>query len=285
VRICIEVLRAYAAAQKTTLPPSFSKKEAQYRQDAYQALLLKLGTSYAGLRSSRGASQKDRESLATALGIPLGDGGQRDYLGELLLDIDTVTESDLERLFGLVDTTRDPLSHGAKLTDARGQIKRWNFDNVSWNVNTDPDGCVFVRFSKSNDKIKVEAHRARGGAAADLEASAEAASEQKTFVLNPYYVGGRTDGLEGELEIDYAAAGSDIKIQVVPQFVSWRLQTLRKQWQEQDGIKDSYSPLTREEQLIPEDQRLPEQQQLPIVDPDLIGPDDFRDPFSATSTP
>src|SRR5262249_9257113 len=110
VRICIEVLRAYAAAQKITLPPSFSKKEAQYRQDAYQALLLKLGTSYAGLRSSRGASQKDRESLATALGIPLGDGGQRDYLGELLLDIDTVTESDLERLFGLVDTTRDPLS-------------------------------------------------------------------------------------------------------------------------------------------------------------------------------
>ena len=44
VRICIEVLRAYAAAEKITLPASFADKEARYRSDTYQSLLLKLGT-------------------------------------------------------------------------------------------------------------------------------------------------------------------------------------------------------------------------------------------------
>jgi hypothetical protein len=273
VRICIEVLRAYAGAKNINLPTSFRDQEAQYRGDTYQALLLKLGTSYAALRASGGAKEEVRESLAAALGIPVGDGQQRDYLDELLLDVDSVTESDLERLFGLVDTTRDPLSHGAKLDDARDQVSRWNFENVSWNVNTDIDGCVFVSFSKAGDKIGVEAHRAPNGTAADLEASAEATSGDSKFVLNPYSDNGRTDGLAGELQIEYAAAASDVKFQVVPQFVSWRLQAQRQQWQGQDWVVDAYSSLT------PKDQR------LPIIDPDLIGPDDFRDPFGTASTP
>jgi hypothetical protein len=140
-------LRHYIKAKNITPPQSFRDKEAQYRREAYRALLLKIGTSYAGLRASRGASLEDRESLAATLGIPLGDGNQRDYLAELQLDIDTVTESDLERMFGLVDTTRDPLSHGFKSGDGAGQVKRWNFAGASWNVNTDIDGCVFLTLS------------------------------------------------------------------------------------------------------------------------------------------
>ncbi len=273
VRICIEVLRAYGKANNITLPQSFRDAEAQYRRDTYQALLLKLGTSYAGLRASRGAPQEDRESLATALGIPVGDGNQRDYLGELLLDIDTVNESDLERLFGLVDTTRDVLSHGTKLDDAREQVKRWNLAEVSWNVNTDSDGCVFVSLAQSGARTKVQVYRAAGTTStAFLEASAESDTGQAQMALVPYIVNGRSNLLAGELDIDYVAVASNIKFQVVPQFVSWRLQTLRKQWQEQDWITDGYSASSAAKRL-------------PVVDPDLIGPDDFRDPFGTTGTP
>lgn len=276
VRICIEVLRAYCKSQNIALPQTFRDREAQYRRDTYQALLLKLGTSYAALRASRGASQEDREALATGLGIPVGDGGQRDYLGELLLDADTVTESDLERLFGLVDTTRDVLSHGAKFSDARDQIKRWNFSEVSWNVNTDIDGCVFVSLTRAGGKTQAQVYRAAGttnAAFPEATAEVEGPANGQQLLLKPYDVLWFNNKLAGELEVDYVAAASNIKFQVVPQFVSWRLQTLRRQWQEQDRITDVYSASTAAAE------------RLPIVDPDLIGPDDFRDPFGAKGTP
>ena len=168
---------------------------------------------------------------------------------------------------------RDPLSHGAKLDDAQGQVTRWNFENVSWNVDTDIDGCVFASLSRSGTTTTLEVHRAPNGSAADLEASGQAATANATIVLNPYVDNGQTDGLGGELDVAYVAAVDNIKFQVVPQFTSWRLQTLRTQWQDQDWISDRYSA------LVPADQR------LPIIDPDLIGADDFRDPFGTAGTP
>lgn len=267
VRICIEVLRSYANAKKINFSIPFREKEAQYRRDAYQALLLKLGTSYAGLRASRGASIEDQQSLADRLGIPFGEGNQRNYLEELPIDLDQLPELDLERLFGLVDTTRDPLSHGAKLVDTRNQIKRWNLTNVSWNVNTDVDGCVYLRLSKTAGKTKIQVYRAPSTTDIKmLEATAEVDSTEQKMVLASYYDGGYSNKLAGELEVEYKADDNTIKIQVVPQFLCWRLQYLRTQWEERDWTKDAYSPLTKKED------------RLPIVDPDLIGPDDFRDP-------
>jgi hypothetical protein len=273
VRICIEVVRAYCKESNIALPPAFQDKQAQYCSDTYQELLSKLGTSYAALRAVRGASADDRAALAAALGIPPGDGNQRDYLAELLLGADTVTETDIERLFGLADTARDPLSHGAKLDDTQNQVTRWKFENVSWNIDTDMDGCVFASLSRTGATTNLEVHRAPNGSAADLEASGQAGIANATIVLNPYVDNGQTDGLAGELDVAYVAAANDIKFQVVPQFTSWRLQTLRTQWQDQDWIDDSYST------LVPPDQR------LPVVDPDLISPDDFRDPFGSAGTP
>jgi hypothetical protein len=272
VRICIEVLRAYCQAKAIALPAAFKDKQAQYLSDTYQELLSKLGASYAALRASRGASAQERADLAAELGIPAGDGAQRDYLAELLLDADAVTETDLEHLFGLADTSRDPLSHGAKLDDNRSQVTRWNFANVAWNISTDSDGCVFASLSHSGGATTLEVRRAPNGAAADLQASGTAAANA-TIVLAPTLINGETDGLAGELDVAYAAAASDIKFQVVPQFTSWRLQALRTQWQAQDWISDRYSA------LVDTDQR------LPVIDPDLIGPDDFRDPFGTAGSP
>ena len=54
-----------------------------------------------------------------------------------------------------------------------------------------------------------------------------------------------------------------LHIPLVSQLQRWRLATLRKIWQKEDWPADDYSDQIR-----------------PIVDPDLIGPDDFRDPVS-----
>jgi hypothetical protein len=63
----------------------------------------------------------------------------------------------------------------------------------------------------------------------------------------------------------------------VPQaeFLTWRLKHLRTFWRAQDWPVDLYS-----DGVLPADlQQLP---RPPIIDPDVIGPDDFRDPLAKT---
>jgi len=93
--------------------------ESCYRQTVYQALLSNLGTSYEELRlvrhqagedeNVRKALEKTREALASRLGIDY-DTSRANRLDKLLLQPDQITEAAFETLFGLADTTRDPLS-------------------------------------------------------------------------------------------------------------------------------------------------------------------------------
>ena len=82
--------------------------EADYRQVAYQTLLNRLGTSYEEIRLVRQADAGTRKALADRLGID-SDAARADRLDRLLLQPSQVTEAELERLFGLADTKRDPL--------------------------------------------------------------------------------------------------------------------------------------------------------------------------------
>jgi hypothetical protein len=272
VRICIEVLRSYVSHKKilnanleNSLQSEFKRREDNYRREAYQALLLRLGASFTELRAARGATAEDRQALADRLGIPSGDT-QRDYLKELLLDLDTMTELDLERLFGLVDTTRDPLSHGAKVKEGvPSQLLRWNFNDVRWGINTDFDGVIHLRLSRSGGKDKVEVYRSSARTSDTLEASGEMDSSASTVVLSRYMdTNGRSNGLSGEVDVNIIANDDNLTVQVVPQMISWRLQKLRELWKDQDWIKDEYS-------------RFKKRERLPVIDPDVIGPDDFRD--------
>lgn len=91
---------------------SLEAAESRYRQAAYQTLLNNLGTSYEELRLARhqpGQKGDARKALASRLGIDL-DAAQPDQLDQLLLMPDKITEATLEKLFGLADTTRDPMS-------------------------------------------------------------------------------------------------------------------------------------------------------------------------------
>ncbi|MGZ8915536.1 MAG: hypothetical protein ACXW1Z_20815 [Methylobacter sp.] len=61
-----------------------------------------------------------------------------------------------------------------------------------------------------------------------------------------------------------------ISIALIPKLLLWRLKKLRANWRSQDFPVDVYSP-----------DYTPASDQLPVVDPDVIGPDDFRRPDPA----
>lgn len=89
-----------------------SVTEADFRLAAYQALLNRIGTSYDEIRLVRGAGDDVRRALASRLGIRIDHGINQ--LEQLYLSADKITEANLELLFGLADTTRDPLTNVAE---------------------------------------------------------------------------------------------------------------------------------------------------------------------------
>ena len=117
IRLCIEVLRSYLATLPANPPlaAALAVQEGRYRQAAYFALLSQLGTSFDEIRTTPTAAPEKRQALADRLGISLG-GSRPDNLDALFLDPSApaadpkaLTEQKLEALFGLVNTTRDPL--------------------------------------------------------------------------------------------------------------------------------------------------------------------------------
>lgn len=161
VRIGIEVLRKYLQAQDGEIDRVAYQA---YLFEAYRTLLNQIGTSYDAIRLVNTASPKERQFLGDRLGV------RPEHLDQLYLTPETITEQKLEQIFGLVDTTRNPLCN---------------------------------------------------------------------------------------LEI--------------PNVLSWRLEYLRDLWKQQDWPADSY-------QQNP-DATDTEADRLPVIDPDVIGPDDFREPL------
>ncbi|MFC6939742.1 neuraminidase-like domain-containing protein [Salinirubellus sp. GCM10025818] len=266
VRVCIDVLRRYLAASE--LPPSDSAAEARlaeehekYLEDAYTAILTELGTSFDEIRTARTAGPEIRLVLADRLGIP------RDAVDRLFLDPDTsatnadaLTEPALEQLFGLVDTTRDPLSEGAKRGDDSEQITHWNLDGVEWTRHTDPDGTIYVSLTGAPavDGVRVELF-------SDPDRTALVAAGERTTATGPVTVATVDEGaLLGKVDVDYVADTDTVEIIAIPYLLSARLQSLRDRWLKQDWPTDPY----RDDAEAP----------LPIIDPDLIGPDDLREP-------
>ncbi|MCI0578792.1 MAG: hypothetical protein L0332_15715 [Chloroflexi bacterium] len=263
IRLCIEVLRRYLLPDVTPAP--------DYNWAAYTALLNQIGTSYEEIRLARTylpvppetTPPPQRLALADRLGIELGTT-HPDPLDLLLLDPDAVpsepnaiNEQILEQLFGLVDTTRDALSVGAKLGDAQGQITRWNLDGVAWGRNTDLNGFVYVSLRRLSDAA-FQVVLYRDAERTDLVASGQRASAAGAVILQPQ----NNSGLSGNFTINYTADSSAISLAVVPTFLSWQLARLRTLWQEEDY------PAT------------PPAGIPPIVDPDLLTPDDFRNKVS-----
>jgi hypothetical protein len=122
LRICIEVLRKHFDKTAVLAPSSavaqakaiLQTAESKYRQRAYETLLSRIGSSYEEIRAARLLDMPARRALAQRLGFDLplrsaGPSGAKDPLEQFLLQPGQFTEADLETLFGLIDTTRDPL--------------------------------------------------------------------------------------------------------------------------------------------------------------------------------
>lgn len=267
VRLCIEVLRHYLGA-------NVGAAEQAYRETAYTTLLTRFGTSFADLCLARTAEDDVRKSLTDRLGIDLGSA-RPDHLDALILDPDApanqpkaITEPMLERLFGLIDTQRDPLSEGTKYDDPDNQITRWNFEGVQWKHNINVNGTIFLSltypFSRGNREYRIWVYRDGDRAGADLVASGRSQEPAGPVDL----IEENDSGLSGRVEINYTNGSDTIKITIIPNLLSWRLEHLRTLWWEQDWPTDSYM-----EEFDPPEAR------LPIIDPDVIGVDDFRLPF------
>jgi Tc toxin complex TcA C-terminal TcB-binding domain len=126
VRLCIEVLRKYIGTRPladATAEAVLAKSEQEYRLAVYTALLTKIGTNYADLRLARSGEPALRQSLADRLGIDLS------HLNSLFLDPSAspalLNEAALERLFGLVDTSRDPFT-----SVATAEFQTWRLEQL-----------------------------------------------------------------------------------------------------------------------------------------------------------
>jgi hypothetical protein len=350
VRICIEVLRSYLG--RRPLPDAakeaaLAKAEKQYLVDAYTMLLNRIGTSYEEVRLARTAKVEERKALAERLGISLTvprpdpKTTMGDELDQLFLDpeatspsVRALTETALERLFGLADTTRDPLSEGVKLGDdpdpAKALVTRWNLDGAVWNKNTDEDGKVYLTISQNNGLARVEVFRD----AAWKELVADSNPNQKAAAEPVRATPRKGSGLSGTFVVIPKAASSTIEIAAIPKFLCWRLKNLRKLCREQqDHPEDAYADgqSVAELKALPTNVALPslssgiiahdrfngllmftgvmsqqdrtkllglpgdtsfqaavnelfiESQRPPIIDPDIIGPDDFRMPVAKSN--
>jgi hypothetical protein len=274
VRICVEVLRRYLGKRPLANPDkeaALVKAEEDYRFAAYAFLLSRIGTTYEEIRRIHKELPETRQALAERLGIDLTQprpaNPPGDELDQLFLDAKAqppaphaLTEQVLETLFGLADTTRDPLSEAAKLGDDQNQITRWNLNGAIWGQNTDPGGMVYITLaSPAANTFRIELYQ--DSDRTKLVAAGEILETSGTVKL----IEQNNSRLTGVVEIAYTVGSTTIAIAAIPTFLAWQLKHLRTLWIQQDHPADGYS-----------DDASPK---LPLIDPDLIGPDDFRKPI------
>jgi receptor-binding and translocation channel-forming TcA subunit of Tc toxin/ABC toxin-like protein/putative peptidoglycan binding protein len=252
VRLCIEALRHQGPNLGADIQ-ALARAEKDYRFAAYRALLGGIGTTFDELRRAR-ADDTTRTQLATRLGLA------PDRLADLLLDPTTLTELDLERLFGLPDTTRDALSRGAKLGDLLppdSQITRWYLEGAQWNRNTDRKGMVYLRLSSpAADRFLVEVF-------SDLQrtqqiAEGERDSAEGSVALRPV----EGSGLWGTVDINFSSAPEAIALSLIPEVLSAQFAELRAAWNAQDHPVPEVDP-----------------DRYPIIDPHFVFPSDLRSSF------
>jgi hypothetical protein len=262
-RIVVEILRRYitdpAHTPSTPQQNALNTAVADYCRNAYKYLLNLAGTSYEEIRNVRtGTDSASRKSdLASRLNIPYSDSF--DPFTTLFRDIKTGAslppdEAFLEQVFGYKDTTRDVLSTGLKLSDTAAQIYRWGFKGIVWNKNTDAQGYIYLIIDHTVPEVRIYKSSARDSG--NLIATATSAGDDR-YTLSPE----NESGLTGELFLSAVTDSTSIYISLVPLFISWQQTYLRSLWIEEEYPADVYIDHT-----------------LPVIDPDITGPDDFRQP-------
>jgi hypothetical protein len=285
VRLCIEALRRYL---KTTPAIDTTSQDRAFLQAAYLDLLERIGTSYGEIRLAQTADPTTQQALLTRLGFDAIPPPGVDPLKTLLLDPQSALTSQLdpavEALFGLVQTQvepiRNPLSDGivyydnAQSQTTQSQIVIWNLEGAAWGRNLASDGRVYVSMTKpAGSNVAVELYRDSARTQSVARGLADPATNVAALVEQHH------SGLSGRIEVAYTHDDTaHISLGVFSNVLSWRLAHLRTLWTEQDRPFNRFT-----DTLVNPTPDTPPN--LPIIDPDVIGPDDFRYPFAGRYTP
>jgi hypothetical protein len=262
-RIAVEILRGYIK-HSTNIPNesqtiALNKAIKQYCANVYRFLLIQLGTSYEELRELRSGSSQEvidkKTELASRLKIYYNPEDSYDPFSWLFRDIrsNNLTETFLEEVFGLQDTSRNQFSNSLKLGDTN-QITRWNFRGVEWGKNTDAYGYIYQTIDAVNEEIRF--YKNASQTSEYLVATAQLV-EGKRYVLVPE----NESDLSGEILLEGLSNNPNIYYSLIPLVTSWKLQEVRNFWNKQDYKTYDYIEHT-----------------IPIIDPDILSPDDFRTP-------
>jgi len=272
-RLAVEVLLKHFSVNLDTISNDDLKKaEGEYRLRTYIELLTQIGTSYEEIREARLLDRNKTEDmekllrLTERIGIDLYlknpvDGSNEDLIEVLFKTPDQVTRPWLEATFGLVDINllkRNPLRYGPAMVSGYGyeQLRHWDLNGVRWGWNTDLHGQIYVSISRRDSKRIVTLYR--DPSREKCVASGEICSNAGNVELVP----SEDSGLSGSVHLSYQHPSHQIVLQVIPRILVWRLLHLRSIWMKQDWPDDQLAG------------------NRTLIDPDIIGPDDFRTPVA-----
>jgi hypothetical protein len=282
-RLAIEVLHAHAQAEGKD--PLTIDQTRPYLEAMLEALLQALGTSLAELRTTPAAQLP---ALATRLAIPEATLTRlrTEFAPDKLLGTNSLAglEARLEEFFGLASTSRDSLSSGFVLSDNTGPMRllRWSLQGLEWGVNTSPDGSLLVEVTADpaaspglvvvvykagltpTEETKVEDNVVARGDLHILDWNNPA--HDHAALLYPQH----GSGLSGSLQLAIAAntqGSSTFHITAMPAVTASQQQVLHDGWLRQDA-----APLD----LVRAHDAASWNGYHFLIDPDLLGPDDFR---------
>lgn len=273
-RLATEVMRNYIATLTLSSTPAatLASDTTDYCFAAYKQALTELGTNFDQVRSMKGKTQAEQQSLADSLSLPFSADTSTDPFDpfssqNLFIDpaSSRLSEQTLEELFGLQDTTRDPLSTGTKFNDTASQLTRWIFKGVAFGKNVDSDGYLYLTIDSASLTVKVYNDSGR-----TLQVGT--ASESTTPGILTLVPDNNSD-LTGELYLTDFTDNSTLYVSVIPRVQCWRLQKQRTNWFSLDWPENLYTA-----------QNSAGVQQLPVIDPDIISPTDFRVPDQSSNT-
>lgn len=274
-RLAIEVIQAYWRSKTPGVALTVAQAR-PYVEGVLEALLQALGTTLAELRATTDVS---RAALASRLQLPVSlvSQLQEAFSVTQLRDgrsLDEV-EADLAKYFGLASTAQDPLRTGQLLTPVAPtnaiQLVRWNLLGLDYGLNTDADGqlCLTITPAGSQPHVTVYAGRPAEDNVVARGTLLESSGTTHTFagLLYPQHGSGLSGSLVATITGGDAAT---FTLAVVPAVTAGRQQVLAAKWLREDAADVA---LLRAHQA---DGSVSWNGFTFLVDPDQLGPDDFR---------
>lgn len=249
-RIAIELLRCYlddlidqgqnpTDCQNTNL----ERAQAEYRNSAYFLLLNLLGTSYDELRKADSVAYANRESELKSLTNRLGISFHQN-----VPILEAVASNNTIRIKG--NHVNALLRHTTFIVaDSVDNDGEYNLDTGNLPTYDSGNDSTTITVVESVDNITTANPNGRASLDTVSRLFLDVESGENT---------------EEMLETIFGLRNSNrkpLEDQPEPEIVRWQLEFFRELWADQDHISDSYT-----------------NRELPIIDPDIIGPDDFRNP-------